>query len=164
MSALYVIIAFVAVQRVAELIYAERNTRTLRARGAFEVAAWQHPLFVALHALWLLSLLIFVPPYAIPDWWLVAAFFVLQVARLWVLVTLGPYWTTRIITLPGAPLVRAGPYRFVKHPNYAIVAFEIALLPLAFGAWRIALVFTMLNALLLASRIRIEEKTLAVRR
>ncbi len=164
MSALYAVLTVVAAQRVGELIYAERNTQRLRARGAFEVAAWQHPLFVALHAAWLLSLLIFVSPNTTPNWWLVGAFFVLQLARIWVLATLGPYWTTRIITIPGAPLVRRGPYRFFRHPNYTIVVLEIALLPLAFGAWRLALIFTLLNALLLAVRIRAEEKALTDRR
>ncbi len=78
--------------------------------------------------------------------------------------TLGPYWTTRIITLPKVPLVARGPYRFVRHPNYLIVTGEIAVLPLAFGAWQIALVFSVLNALLLAWRIRIENGTLTPRR
>lgn len=164
MSALYVILALVAAQRAGELVYAERNTRRLRARGAREVAAWQHPFFVALHALWLLALLFFVSPNTVPNWWLVGGFFILQLARLWVLTTLGPYWTTRIMTLPDAPLVRRGPYRFMKHPNYAIVALELAVLPLAFGAWRLALVFTVLNTLLLAFRIRAEENALADRR
>jgi methyltransferase len=94
---------------------------------------------------------------------LLATFFLLQLARLWVLATLGPYWTTRVITLPGAPLVHAGPYRYVKHPNYLIVALEIAVLPLAFGSWAIALVFSLLNGALLGVRISSEDKALASR-
>ncbi|MBV8637012.1 MAG: hypothetical protein JO322_02945 [Candidatus Eremiobacteraeota bacterium] len=164
MSALYVILGLVAAQRAGELVYAERNTRRLRARGAVEAAAWQHPFFLLLHAAWLLALSMFVPADTTPNWWLVAAFFALQLARLWVLASLGPYWTTRIISLPAAPLVRRGPYRFMKHPNYAIVALEIAVLPFAFGAWRVALVFTLLNLFLLALRIRAEEKVLSERR
>jgi len=78
-------------------------------------------------------------------------------------VTLGPFWTTRIIHVPGAPLVRHGPFRFVKHPNYLVVAGEIAILPLAFGAWRIALVFSLLSAALTLFRIRVEERGLAER-
>jgi methyltransferase len=81
-----------------------------------------------------------------------------------VVASLGPYWTTRIITLPDAPLVRRGPYRFLRHPNYVVVAAEIAVLPLVFGAWPIALVFSLLNAVMLAWRIRIEEQALASRR
>jgi methyltransferase len=77
---------------------------------------------------------------------------------------MGRYWTTRVVTLPGAPLVRRGPYRWVRHPNYLIVAGEVAVLPLIFGAWRIALVFSIANAILLAWRIRIEDAALAPRR
>jgi methyltransferase len=95
---------------------------------------------------------------------LLALFVLLQAGRVWVVATLGPYWTTRIITLPGAPLVTGGPFRFVRHPNYLVVTGEIAVLPLAFGAWRIALVFSVLNALLLAWRIRVESGALAARR
>jgi len=88
---------------------------------------------------------------------------VLQGLRVWVLATLGRYWTTRIITLPGAPLVRRGPYRWLRHPNYVVVAGEIAVLPLAFGAWQIAVVFSLANALVLWIRIRSEERALATR-
>ena len=163
MSVLYVVAALVAIQRTGELIYAERNTRRLRERGALEVAAWQHPLFVVLHASWLLSLIFFIPAATVPNWWLLGAFFTLQLARLWVLVSLGPYWTTRIITLPGAPLVRTGPYRFIRHPNYAIVALEIALLPAAFGALLIALIFSVANAGLTSLRIASENDALMTR-
>lgn len=164
MSVLYIVIAIVAAQRIAELVYAERNTRRLLQRGASEVAPGQHPLFVALHAAWLISMIVFVRPATAPNWWVLSAFLALQLARLWVLWALGPYWTTRIITLPGEPLVRRGPYRIVKHPNYIIVVLEIALLPLAFGAWQIALVFSIFNAILLAARIRAEERALSTRR
>jgi methyltransferase len=97
-------------------------------------------------------------------WGLVAVFAVLQGLRVWVIATLGPYWTTRIITLEGAPLVQGGPYRFVRHPNYWVVVGEIAVLPLAFGAWQVALIFSVLNALLLRYRIGIEEGALTARR
>ena len=161
---LYTVLALVAVQRLIELIYAERNTKALRARGAIEVAAWQHPWFVVLHASWLIAISVFVAPSATPNWVLLALFFLLQLARLWVLASLGPYWTTRIITLPGAPLVRRGPYRFMRHPNYAIVVAEIAILPVAFGAWWIAIVFSAMNAALLTLRIRAENHALLPRR
>src|SRR5262249_24074026 len=95
---------------------------------------------------------------------LLAAFAILQGLRLWVLLSLGRYWTTRIITVPGAPLVRRGPYRFLRHPNYLVVAAEIAMLPLAFGAWVVAVVFSALNAALLAWRIALEDQALAPRR
>ena len=91
------------------------------------------------------------------------AFGVLLVAAesIWVLASLGPRWTTRIIVLRDAPLVRRGPYRFVNHPNYAVVIGEIAVLPLVFGLWQVALIFTLLNAALLTIRIREENQTLA---
>lgn len=83
--------------------------------------------------------------------------------RIWVIATLGPFWTTRIISLSGAPLVRDGPYRFIRHPNYWIASLEIAVLPLAFGQIGIALVFSLLNALLIAYRARIENAARAAR-
>lgn len=124
----------------------------------------QYPFIVLLHAAWLVSMAVFVPPQTSPNWWLLGIYAALQPLRLWTIATLGPYWTTRIISVPGAPLVRLGPYRFVRHPNYIIVCAEIALLPLAFGAIEIAIVFSILNASLLSWRIRVEERTLTSRR
>ena len=160
MSAAAIILAVVTVQRLAELVLAHRNTHALLARGAWEAAPGHYPLMVALHAFWLCCLWWLAIGRAV-HWPLVAIFLLLQAGRLWVLATLGRRWTTRIIVLPGAPLVRRGPYRFVRHPNYLIVAGEIALLPLAFGLWQVALIFSLLNAIILAIRIRAEEKALA---
>src|SRR5262249_42666248 len=156
-----VIVALVALQRLAELIYAERNTRRLKAQGAVETGRAHYPLIVALHASWLASVALFIPPEAQINWIWLAIFVALHAARVWVIATLGPYWTTRIISLPNAPLVRKGPYRFVRHPNYLVVAGEIVALPAAFGEWQIALIFSALNAAILAWRIREEEKALA---
>ncbi|HWG81021.1 MAG TPA: isoprenylcysteine carboxylmethyltransferase family protein [Stellaceae bacterium] len=163
MSWVAVIVALVAVERIAELVHARRNTRALLARGAIEAGAGHYPLLVLLHGAWLVALLYAVPAERAPSWGWLGLFVLLQGLRLWVLASLGPYWTTRIITLPGAPLVRRGPYRFLRHPNYVVVVAEIAVLPLAFGAWRIALVFSALNLALLAWRIRIEQQALAPR-
>ena len=102
-----------------------------------------------LHGSWLGALWLLVPPDAPVIWPLLVLFALLQAARVWVIGSLGRYWTTRIITVPGAPLVRRGPYRWLEAPNYVVVAAEIAVLPLAFGAWQIALLFSVLNALLL---------------
>jgi methyltransferase len=102
-----------------------------------------------------------VPADAAPSWPLLALYAALQLGRVWVIATLGARWTTRVIVLPGAPLIKRGPYRYVRHPNYAIVAGEIAVLPLAFGAVRIALVFSALNLALVLRRIRIEDRALA---
>ena len=154
------ILAFVTVERLAELWLSRRNTRRLLTRGAHEAGAAHYPYIVAVHALWLAAL-----------WWLapgrpvdavtLGLFGLLLVARLWVIASLGERWTTRIIVLPGAPLVRRGPYRFVDHPNYWIVIGEILLLPLVFGLWQVALIFSGLNAAVLAVRIRVENAALA---
>jgi methyltransferase len=159
LDAAVAILAFVTVQRLAELAIARRNTRRLLARGAYEAGAGHYPLIVALHASWLGALWWLAPGRPL-IWPLVAAYFLLQPLRLWVLASLGGRWTTRIIILPGAPLVRSGPFRLLRHPNYAIVVAEIALLPLAFGLWEIALLFSLLNAAILAIRIRAEERAL----
>lgn len=164
MSAVVLIVALVAAQRAAELIYGRRNEAALRRRGGIETGRGHYPLFALLHAAWLASLLLLVPGGTPIAWPFLALFLALQALRLWVMASLGPYWTTRIISLPRERLVRRGPYRFLRHPNYAIVAAEIAVLPLAFGAWRIALAFSLLNAALLAWRIRLEERALAPRR
>jgi methyltransferase len=160
----YAIVGLVALQRLAEVIYAERNTRALFRRGAVEAGRSHYPLIVAVHIAWLAAIVAMLPDPVEIRWWLLAAFAVLQGLRLWVLASLGPYWTTRIVTLPGAPLVRSGPYRFMRHPNYAVVAGEIAILPLVFGEVWIAALFTLLNAAVLRLRIREENTTLRERR
>jgi methyltransferase len=155
-----VILALVTAERAGELWLADRNTRRLLAQGAREHAAGHYPLIVALHAAWLLTLWILAPRAGIDAFWL-ALFVLIEFARIWVLATLGPRWTTRIIVLPGAPLVRTGPYRWINHPNYWVVIGEIAVLPLVFGLWQVALVFSLLNAALLTVRIREENRALS---
>lgn len=162
--AIATILALVVLQRLVELVYAERNTRALLARGAAEIGRSHYPLIVALHVLWLIAIVVLLPPGATINWATLSAFVLLQIGRVWVIATLGPYWTTRIITLPGAPLIRSGPYRFVRHPNYVVVAGEIAILPLVFGEIMVALVFSVLNAGLLFWRIREEDAALSIRR
>jgi methyltransferase len=164
MIAAYVIIGLVALQRLAELPYAARNTRRLLASGASEYGRRHYPLFVVLHASWLLAVVLALPPDPPINLAPLIAYVVLEVLRLWVLLSLGPYWTTRIISLPKAPLVRKGPYRFVRHPNYWIVVGEIALLPLVFGETMVAALFSLLNAALLFWRIRVENAALAARK
>jgi methyltransferase len=160
-SLLWPVLGFVALQRLAELAYARRNTTRLLAAGGVESGRSHYPLLVILHAAWWLALAVLIPPDRPANLWLIGLFVVLQILRLWILVSLGERWTTRVITLPGAPLVRRGPYRWLRHPNYLVVAGEIAVLPLAFVAWEIALVFSLLNAALLAHRIRVENRALA---
>jgi methyltransferase len=154
-----VILALVTLERVAELWLANRNTKRLLAEGAREHAPGHYPLIVALHALWLASLWWLAPDRSIDILWL-ALFVLIEIGRIWVLSSLGTRWTTRIIVLPDAPLIRRGPYRWVDHPNYAVVVAEIAVLPMVFGLWRVALVFSALNALVLAVRIHEENRAL----
>jgi methyltransferase len=157
------ILALVTLQRVGELVVSRHNTRKLLARGAMELAPGHYPLVVAVHAAWLVSLWIFGrhhPVNAIA----LAVYLVVQVFRFWVLWTLGSRWTTRIIVVPGEPLVSAGPYRYLSHPNYAVVAAEIAVLPLALYLPWLAVIFTVLNAAVLAIRIRAENRALAASR
>ncbi|MGH6877872.1 MAG: isoprenylcysteine carboxyl methyltransferase family protein [Rhizomicrobium sp.] len=164
MNAAIAIVAAVAIERGGELLYSARNTRALRARGAVEAGRRHYPLIVLLHAAWLACLIIFLPRPVSLRWSWLASFAALQILRIWVLASLGPYWTTRIVTLKDAPLVRRGPYRFLRHPNYVIVVGEIASLPLAFGETGVAIVFSVLNAAMLWWRIAAEEKVLSVRR
>ncbi len=153
------ILCFVTVQRIAELILSRRNTKRLLAEGAYEVAPEHYPFIVLLHASWLATLWFFGPGppiHLVP----LGLFVLLQLGRVWVIATLGRRWTTRIIILPGAPLVTSGPYRWVNHPNYLIVIGEIAVLPLVFGLPMVAIIFSLLNAGMLTVRIRAENRAL----
>ena len=153
------ILGFVTVQRLLELRLAERNSKRLLAEGAKEHAAGHYPFLVGLHMAWLAALWWWAPGRPV-DLALLLAFAALQLGRLWVIATLGRRWTTRIIVPPGAPLVRHGPYRYLKHPNYWIVTAEIAVLPMVFGLVEIALAFSALNLVILAVRIGQENKAL----
>lgn len=154
------LVAFLAAQRLAELVFARSNTARLRAKGAVEFGAAHYPLMIALHASWLIGLWVFGHDRPIVRLWL-AVFVLLQMGRLWVIASLGQRWTTRVIVLRGATPVTRGPYRWLRHPNYLIVALEIAVVPLALGMPVYALVFSLANAALLAYRIRIEHEALA---
>ena len=155
-----VILALVTFQRLGELWLSNSNMKRLIAGGGREYGSSHYPLIVAVHALWLISLWWLAPARPIDGFWL-ALFVLLEIARVWVLATLGRRWTTRIIVVPNEPLVRHGPYRFVNHPNYLVVIGEIAVLPLVFGLWQVALVFTLLNAAVLTVRVRAENKALS---
>jgi methyltransferase len=156
-----IILALVTLQRAAELVVARRNTRNLLARGAMELASGHYPLVVAVHAGWLISLWVFGRDQPVNTIAL-AAYLALQGLRGWVFWTLGARWTTRIIVLPGERLVSTGPYRYLSHPNYAVVVGEIAVLPLVLQLPWIAAIFTILNAGVLAIRIRAENRALAL--
>ncbi|MDQ3126196.1 MAG: hypothetical protein M3Q74_11425 [Pseudomonadota bacterium] len=155
-----IILVLVTVQRLGELVLARRNTARLLAQGGVETGAGHYPLIVGLHAAWLIGL--FVVAWDRPvNWIWMGVFVLLQLARVWVIASLGGRWTTRIVTVPGETLVRRGPYRVVSHPNYMVVAAEIAVLPLAFGLFAYAVVFSILNAVVLAIRIRAESGVLS---
>lgn len=154
-----VILAIVTAERIAELWLSNRNTSRLLAQGAAEHSAGHYPLIVALHVLWIAALWWLAPDRPIDGFWL-GMFVLVEVARIWVLATLGSRWTTRIIVLPDAPLVRRGPYRLTDHPNYCVVVAEIAILPLVFGMWPVALLFSILNAAILFVRVRAENRAL----
>ena len=155
-SALF--IGFLIAQRLAELAIARRNTARLLARGAVEHGGDHYPLIVALHAGWIAAMAIFGWGEPVRPFWL-AVFVLLQGLRLWILSTFGPRWTTRIIVLD-EPLVRRGPFRILRHPNYTLVVAEIAVAPLVLGLAGVALVFSVLNALVLRIRIRAENAAL----
>ena len=152
-------IAFLLVQRLGELVLARRNTRRLLARGAVEHGAAHYPLIVALHAGWLAAIAVLGWGQPVHPGWL-AVFVVLQLFRLWILGSLGPRWTTRIIVLD-EPLVRRGPFRILRHPNYTLVVLEIFTAPMVLGLAGVALVFSALNAAVLAIRIRAENAALS---
>lgn len=158
------LVGLVALQRLFELLLSRRNTARLLLRGGYEVGAGHYPLLVAVHVAWLATLWLTVPADADVSWPWLAAYALLECGRAWVMLTLGPYWTTRVIHLPGASLIRSGPYRFCSHPNYLIVAGEIAVLPLVFGQYYTAALFSVLNAIVLTWRIRVESAVLATRR
>ncbi len=163
MATLYFVLILIVGLRLGELAWSRRNQQRLLARGGYEIGAGHYPLFILLHGGWIVCLAVFAEP--VPRYPSLLLFFLmLQPIRLWIIASLGDYWTTRIITVDGSPLVRRGPYRWFRHPNYAVVVIEIAILPLAFGLVWMALVFSVLNGFLLRHRIRIETKVLSARR
>ena len=150
------LLIYVTLQRLVELVIAQRNTRNLIARGAYEVGAAHYPVMVALHATWLLTLWIFGFDHALVPGFVIL-FIGLQAGRYWVLATLRERWSTRIIMTPWASPITAGPFRFVRHPNYLVVAFELPCASLALGLRWHALVFGTLNLAMIWWRIRTED-------
>ena len=153
----------ILIQRGAEEIHSARNTRALLARGAREEGASYYPVVAVAHLSWIASLFFLIPPDAQPFWPLIGLYVVLQAARYWVIATLGPYWTHRIITIDDAPIISSGAFRFLKHPNYAITVAETLLLPSAFSAVAPALIMTAIWVAVLNYKIRLEHAALATR-
>jgi methyltransferase len=154
------LLALVTAQRLAELVIAKRNTAELMAQGGVEHGAGHYPAMVLMHGAWLMGLWLFAAGLE-PNMTLAALYLLLQAFRLWTLASIGRRWTTRIIVVPGEALVAKGPYRFMRHPNYAVV---VAVLPLVFELNAHALLFSLLNAAMLAVRINAEEKALSAAR
>jgi len=154
------LLGFVTLQRLFELLLSRRNEARLKLRGAVEAGADHYPYLVITHVAWLAALWLLAWNRE-PNMLLVAAFIALQPLRYWAIATLGDRWSTRVFVIPGASLLRTGPYRFFRHPNYLVVVLEIALVPLAFGLIWVAVLFFCLNAALLAWRFRIEQRALA---
>lgn len=155
-----ILLGYLTVQRLAELWWARRNETRLLAAGGIEYGRGHFPIMVLLHAAWLVGLWVLALNRPLIPIFL-ALFVVLQIGRFWVLATLGRRWTVRIIVVPGEQLQRRGPYRWLRHPNYAVVIGEIAVVPLALGLPIYALVFSILNAAVLAIRIPAENAALA---
>ncbi|MDW0110202.1 isoprenylcysteine carboxyl methyltransferase family protein [Sporosarcina aquimarina] len=160
----WIVLSVVILQRLAELIIAKNNEKRMLAQGAYEVGARHYPAIVLLHTAFFVSLLLEVvirKPGLSPIWGILLTLFLLtQVLRVWCLASLGKYWNTKIIILPGADVVMKGPYKFIRHPNYFIVAMEILVLPMIFGAYFTAILFTLLNAWMMSVRIPQEERAL----
>lgn len=159
----YFILAFVIIQRLVELLIAQRNEKAMRAKGAYEVGASHYKFMILLHASFFISFLVevvFFKSVLSPHYGLLAVFLLLQLLRIWCLASLGTFWNTKIIILPGAKVVVKGPYAFIRHPNYLVVCLEIAVLPLMFEAYVTATCFSILNLIMLSVRIPIEEKAL----
>jgi methyltransferase len=160
------LIVAVACERLAELVVSQRNLAWSRARGGVEFGGGHYPVMVALHSGLLAACLIeaialhrpFIPALG---WVMLAIVLAAQALRWWCIGTLGRQWNTRVVVVPGAPRVAGGPYRFLAHPNYVAVIAEGAALPLVHTAWITALVFSVLNAALLTTRIKVENAALA---
>ena len=159
-----IVITIVIIQRLVELIIARRNEKWMRSKGAFEIGADHYPLMVFMHVAFFISLLLEVLVFdrVLSPFWiaLLTLFLIAQAARMWCLISLGKFWNTKIIILPGADVVRKGPYKFIRHPNYLIVTTELLVLPLLFSAYFTAIFFTLLNIWMLSIRIPTEEKAL----
>lgn len=167
MTAYVVLVAAVALERLAELVVSVRHARWAFNRGGVEYGARHYPVISGLHAAFLVACVLEVVVADRPflpwlGWPMLALVVAAQALRWWCVATLGRQWNTRVIVVPGVPLVTSGPYRWIRHPNYAAVVVEAAALPLVHSAWLTALVFTLANAvLLLGVRIPVEERALA---
>jgi methyltransferase len=158
------VVPAVSAQRIAELWLSRRNRLRLLARGGREVRPETYRTMVALHVLFLASLAWESHPWRVPldarSWGCFAALLAVTALRYWSIASLGEYWNTRVIVVPGARVVRRGPYRILRHPNYLVIVLEFLLFPLLLRAPVTLLLFTIANLAVLRQRIRIEEEAL----
>ncbi len=153
----------VLLQRGGEELYSAQNTRALLATGAHEIGGDYYPVVATTHLAWIASLFFLISPEAPIIWPLIVYYLALQIARYWIIASLGRYWTHRIITVE-APLVARGPYRYLRHPNYALTIIETFVLTLAFAALALAVILTALWWAVLAYKMRLEDQALDTRR
>jgi methyltransferase len=166
LAAYTALVGLVAAERLAELLVARSNAAFSFSRGGVELGREHYPIMVAAHAAFLVSCLlepwvfggVMLPWVGLPA---LFAVFAAQGLRWWAIVSLGRRWNTRVIVVPGAPRVVSGPYRWLRHPNYVAVVIEGLALPLVHGAWMTAVWFSLVNGLILATRIRCEDRALA---
>lgn len=162
--AFFLFFILIVIQRLIELVIAKRNERFMKEKGALEFGKSHYPVIVIIHSMFFISFLIEVVYFEkdlSPIWPLLLMMFLLtQAGRLWALFSLGIYWNTKILVLPNASIIKRGPYRVMKHPNYFIVSLEFLIIPLLFQAYVTAVIFTILNAFILAIRIPTEERAL----
>lgn len=160
----FIFIFVMIIQRLLELVIARRNEKWMKEQGAIEFGIKHYQFIVLMHSLFFVVLIFEKISFSrelLPLWQVFAAVFVCtQLIRVWAISSLGPYWNTKIIVLPNVEVVRTGPYRFIKHPNYLVVSIEILVVPLLFGAYVTACLFTILNILMLSIRIPAEERAL----
>ena len=158
------VVGFVIFQRIIELLIARNNEKWIRSQGGYEVGAKHYPYMVAIHIGFFISLIIEFVTFkeGVSRFWLplFVLFISLQLMRVWVISSLGRYWNTKILVLPGANVVKKGPFHFIRHPNYVVVTCEIIVIPLMFGAYFTAVVFSILNIIILSVRIPKEEAAL----
>ena len=168
MSFFWFFITFVILQRLSELLIAKKNERKLLPAGAVEYDNGGYKFIVIMHISFFISLVcekVFLNTELNPFWiFLLIIFLSAQTLRYWVISSLGEHWNTRIIVLPGAKLIKKGPYKFLKHPNYIAVIVELAVIPLLFSCYITSAVFAIINLIVLSRRVKLEERVLGYRK
>jgi len=156
-------ICFLIIQRLSELLIASRNEKWLLSQGAVQYGQSHYPFIVAMHTLFIVSIIVeyILKPNSPIDFIFLVLFLLVLAFKFWALSSLGKYWNTKIYRIPGVYPIKKGPYKIFKHPNYMEVCLEIAIIPLVFHLYYTAIIFTVLNAIMLSVRITVENKVWA---